>query len=389
MVSNTALVLSGGGARGAYEAGVVQGIIEVLGRAPDDPAPFGIFAGSSVGAINVAYLAAHADQGDMAAAGLVDVWRSLRLPSHLRLAGGGALGMLFRGAWRRSLLDAAALERLVTAAIPWKRLHANIDAGRVKALVVAAMRITTGRTTMFAEIAPSTTFRPSRDPRRAALCGRVSADHVLASAAIPLAFPARRIGKGWFCDGGLRFNTPMAPAIRTGADKLVVVSLLHEGITDQVWEDERRPPGLAFLAGKVLNALLLDPIAYDLHVLERFNGLLRTLEATLDEDEQARLDDATRELRGMPYRRLDTLVFHPSVDLGEVAGEHLRHHKGREALGWLGERLLRRAASKTATWEDDLASYVLFDGAYAEQLIEIGHRDALARRDKIVTFFDD
>ena len=365
---------------------MVQGIVDVLGREAGDPAPFDIFAGSSVGAINVAFLAAHADRGDMAAARLVDVWRSLRLPSHLRLAGGGVFGLM-RGAWRRSLLDPDDLERLVTAAVPWSQLHANVDSGRVKALIVAALRITTGRTTMFAEIAPGRTFRPSRDPRRAALFGRVSADHVLASAAIPLVFPARRIGRGWFCDGGLRFNTPMAPAIRSGADKLVVVSLLHSGVGEQTWQDEDRPPGLAFLAGKVLNALLLDPIAYDLHVLARFNGLMSTLEATLDAGELERLADATRELRGMAYRRLDTLVFQPSQDLGGVAGEHLRHHKGGRELGWLGERLLRRAASKSATWEDDLASYVLFDGAYAEHLIEIGHADALARRDEIEAFF--
>ncbi len=385
-VMKTALVLSGGGARGAYEAGVAEGIVEVLGLSASDRAPFQIFAGSSVGAINVTFLAAHADQGDMAAAQLGDVWRSLRLPTHLRLAGGGALSLL-RGAWRRSLLDARPLERLVQDAVPWDRLHANVDQGTVQALVIAALHVASGRTTMFAELGPQTQFRPSRDPRRAASPTRIGPDHVLASAAIPLVFPARRIDGRWYCDGGLRFNTPMAPAIRSGADRLVVVSLLHPGAATAIRPDSERPPSLPFLAGKVLNALLLDPIAYDLHVLERFNGLLTTLEATLDEGELERLAEETRRMRGMAYRRLETLVFQPSVDLGEVAGEHLRHRRGREQLGWLGELLLRRAASKDATWEDDLASYVLFDRAFADQLVDLGRRDALRRSEEVNAFF--
>ena len=385
-MSETALVLSGGGARGAYEAGVVQGIVEVLGLGPGDRAPFRIFAGSSVGAINVAFLAAHADRGDMAAAQLGDVWRSLRLPTHLRLAGGGALAML-RGAWRRSLLDASPLERLVADAIPWGRLHVNVDRGTVQALVVTALRVANGRTTMFAQLNDETRFRPSRDPRRAAMPTRIGADHVLASAAIPLVFPPRRIDGGWFCDGGVRFNTPMAPAIRSGAQRLVVVSLLHRdvGVADRPEGD--RPPNLAFLAGKVLNALLLDPIAYDLHVLQRFNGLLETLESTLDADELARLSSETRRLRGMAYRRLDTLVFQPSVDLGEVAGAHLRQRHGKAQLGWIGEALLRRAAARDATWEDDLASYVLFDRDFADELVTVGRRDVLAKKDEVRAFF--
>ncbi len=381
-MARSGLVLSGGGARGAYEAGVVSGIVEVLGLGPDDPAPFDIFAGSSVGAINAVWLAAHADRGDLHARGLVDVWRSLRLNSHLRLSRPRWRDVLRLG-WARSLLDPGPLDRLIAGSVPWDRLHANVDSGVVHALVVAALRISNGRTTMFAELSPDAVFRPSQDPRRVVNRVRVGPLHVLASAAIPFIFPVRRIGPAWFCDGGLRFNTPMAPAIRAGAERLVVVSLLHEGSGAPPADDEAHPSWF-FLAGKVLNALLLDPIDYDLHVLARFNRLLEALEQALTPEEATRVDAEMRAVRGMAYRRLETLVFRPSADLGELAGRHLREQ--RTGMGWLSDRLLRRAADSNATWEDDLASFVLFDGGYAERLVELGRQDAHARADEVRAF---
>lgn len=400
-MSRTALVLSGGGARGAYEAGVIAGIIEVLGLTPTDPPPFRIFTGASVGAINAAFLAAHADQGNLAIDQLTGIWRRLSLQSHLQLDPLGLLGVRQRmrallrmmtphHALGRSLLDATALERTVTDGIPWNRLHHLIDNGTVHALVIATLRIADGRTTLFAELAPHARFAPSNDPRRQATPTRINADHILASAAIPLIFPARRIADTWHCDGGLRFNTPIAPAIRCGADKLMVVSLLHKSTEDPTQPDSitMTYPDPIFLLGKVFNALLLDPIDYDLQVLERFNGLLDVMHDCLEPHQQDRIDELLIQHRGAPYRRLELLTFRPTTDLGRLAGHHLQTHKIIDELGRGVTWLLRRAARHDATWEVDLASYLLFDGEYATRLIEQGIADVHQRSDAVKAFFD-
>ncbi|MCB9544501.1 MAG: patatin-like phospholipase family protein [Myxococcales bacterium] len=392
MAPITGLVLSGGGARGAYEVGIIAGIIEALGKKPRDKAPFQVFAGSSVGAINSTFCAANTDRGDLAAADLVGVWSDLRLPTHLRVDPLRLMG------WRRlmarfmddeqlgtALLDSRPLDRVVARSIPWDRLHANIRDGRTRALVIAALRVANGRTAMFYETHAEAGFQPSRDPKRIALPGPIGPAHVLASAAIPVIFPARRIGSGWYCDGGLRFNTPIAPAIRAGAERLVVVSLKFGGTPAPVPTEESYPNPL-FLMGKVLNALLLDPISYDLQILERFNQVVEVLDATLDPAARATVDRVVEGARGAPYRRLETLVFTPSRDLGLLAGEHLRSDEVK-GIGRVGAWMLRRASQPGATWEDDLASYLLFDGGYARRLIELGRADVRARADEVRAFF--
>lgn len=399
--SPTGLVLSGGGARGAYEAGVLKGIVEVLGLGPDDRAPFQIFSGTSVGAINAIWAAAHAHRGDLNVDGLLEQWRRLSLDTHLRFDLPGLLGLRARWAavadriglepnlgdrWGRSVVDGRPLERIVTGAIPWQRLHDNVQRGLVSAAVVAALQIRTGRTTMFADLAPGARFRPSRDPRRTAAIGPLSAHHVLASAAIPFLFPARRVEGDYYCDGSLRFSTPIAPALRCGAERIMVVSLLH-GSTPSVEGDLERKrieafPHLRFLAGKLINALLLDSVDYDLHVLERFNKLLDTLEDTLDSDELARVQRTLEESRGVSYRYVDTLVFRPGEDIGRVAADMARSIGRRSPSAWALTRLLQSGA-----FEDDLLSFLFFDGAFAEHLMTLGRRDAAARSDEIRKFF--
>jgi NTE family protein len=391
----TGLVLSGGGARGAYEVGVLLGITEVLGLKPDDPAPFQVFTGASVGAINTTFYAAHAHRGDLGAAALAEVWRNLHLPVHVRidpLRLTGARRLLAR--WRgdphlgTSLLNPTALDAVVRDSIPWSQLHANVRNGRVRALIIAALQVANGRTCMFHETNGACVFRPSRDPRRIARPGPITAQHVLASGAIPVVFPARKVEGRWYCDGGIRFNTPVAPAIRAGAERLVVVSLMHPKtqMAPEVDAEEAYPNPL-FLLGKVLNALLLDPITYDLQVLKRFNRMLEVLDEALDPQERARVDAVVSKARGQAYRRLDTLVFQPSEDLGCIAAAHLRRHGDAMKIGRIARWMLQRAASTEATWEDDLASYVLFDGAFAARLIEVGRADAHARADEVRAFF--
>lgn len=398
------LVLSGGGARGAYEVGVLSGLCEALERKPGDPPPFRVVAGTSVGAINGAWMVANAHCGHHQIDELANVWRGLTLKDHLRVDLLGLLGWTSplrflrkpnRGdlaeRFGRSVLNPTALEALVERVIDWRSLHLNIDAGTVRAFVVAALHIGTGVTTLFTELAPGVSFHPSRHPRRVAKRGRIMAEHVLASAAIPALFPARRIGRSYFVDGGLRFNTPIAPAIRSGADKLVVISLRPQAEetapdVDTAGVSENYPSPI-FLLGKLLNALLLDPVEYDLQVLHGFNRVMDVLDGTLSPADRSRFDDALTRDRGMSYRTIDTLVFEPSRSISVLAGVHLRDHARDWEVGRFYDWLLSRAALSEATWEADLASYLMFDGAWAERLIELGRADALVRRDEIRAFF--
>ena len=387
----TGLVLSGGGARGAYEAGLVAGLVDVLGLRPDQPPPFEIYAGTSVGAINAAYLAAHSDRGDLAVEGLVSAWTQLTLREHLRVDALRFLGLRDRlsfardeGLFGRSLLDPKPIYRVIRESIPWDRLHHNVRRGRVKALVVPALHIASGRTHLFTELAPGEAFRPSKAQARQPICGEITSEHVLASSSLPLIFPACAIDGVYYCDGGLRFNTPLSSAIRSGADRLVVVPLLRSGPSSDTVRKEISPSPV-FLLGKLLNALLLDPIAYDLKVLERFNSLIATLDSTLAIADRARIDAVIQEARGAPYRRIDTLAFHPTQDLGRAAGDFLSARK--HDAGFLTDRLLNRAAALRETYEADLVSFLLFDGRFATQLIELGRRDAEARAAEIREFF--
>jgi NTE family protein len=218
--------------------------------------------------------------------------------------------------------------------------------------------------------------------------GEISAEHVLASAALPMFFPARRVGNGYYCDGGLRFNTPIAPAIRSGAERLVVVSLLSQEEVpagDATTEAERihAYASPVFLVGKVLNALLLDPLRYDLQVLDRFNRLITTLEDVLPPNEYEMIQGVLRESRGLPYRKIETLVFRPSRDVGRMAREHASRLQSSRFSSWL----LARMANLGALWESDMVSFILFDSEFAAQLIDLGRSDALSRAREIENFF--
>jgi NTE family protein len=398
----TGLVLSGGGMRGAYEVGVVAGIAEVMESEGARGPLFDVYAGTSVGAINAAYFAANSDEPGHGAARLAKLWQSLKLADHARVRPFG----LWPGSLKRrlerftssapqgtSLLDTRALEVVIRRAVQWERLHRNIASGRVHALMIAALHIASGRTTIFAEHAPGVQLQAARDARRITTECRITADHVLASAAIPLLFAMRKVGDHYYCDGGLRFNTPIAPAIRAGAERLVVISVRHmqtEGEVDAEEAADRgetQDVGPVFLIGKLLNALLLDPVAYDLQMMERLNQMMEVLEEALPPDQLERVQKVWIKHRGAPYRRLDTLIFTPSEDLGKKAGEYIRTRLDSSELQTLARYFLERVATETPGGEADWASYLLFDGGFARELIDLGRRDAHTKAALIKRFF--
>jgi NTE family protein len=373
--------------------GVISGLNEILGGLRSR---FGVFTGTSVGAINAAQFASHAHREDLGVAELVRRYADLRLKTHLRPHFRGLLPGLSRRprfrarsdearrhAW--ALLDPRPFEKIVRDGIGWEQLHENVRAGLVSAVIVSGLRISDGRTTTFAELSPGTEFVVSHDPRRDAILEPLTADHVLASAALPLLFPSRQIGGTYYCDGGLRFNTPMAPAIRAGAEKLVVIALRAGRPTERNAVTSYPKP--FFLLGKILDALLLDPVEYDLHVLDRLNHVVEVMERTMVPEALEQVRSVVQSERGLPYEKIATLVFRPSSDIGVLAGEYMRTEQPARREGYAARAMLRHAAALGGQVEADFVSYLLFDGGFARLLIDLGHRDALARADEIRAFF--
>lgn len=392
----TGVVFSGGGARGAYEVGVLSAILDILNRAGQlEQAPFQVCCGTSVGAIHAAWLAAQSHRPDLALAELAQIWGELRLRRFLRVDPIGLIGPSILRARRRkpragdtliagrAALDPTALNDLIRSRVAWSRLRDNVDAGRMRALIISALHVRSGRTTLFTDLAPGVHFPATKDLRRVAVPTRVEAKHVLASAALPALFPPREIDGAYYCDGGVRFNTPIAPALRAGASRLLVIPLLSGDLPKSAPRRERSP-SLFFLLGKLLNTLLLDPVNYDLSILERINRLVCTMEKVLDADQLRAVREVLSQTRGVPYRPVQTLVFRPSKDIGNLAREYAAQLTPRDGPGWLLARLDRLGS----VWDTDLLSFVLFDGDFARSLIQLGRHDVERRAEEVLTFFD-
>jgi NTE family protein len=397
-----ALVLSGGGARGAYEAGILKYIREDLAGDLGGQPHFDIICGTSVGGIHACFVAGTADIPERQGRMLCERWESfvleelvefgikdfLRAPA--TLLGSGQITEWEKGQKRLGgVVDVRMLERMVRRLTPWARISRNCERGHFESLSVTATDIGSGKSVVFVE---SRRALPpwSQDPFVRVQAVDMAPEHALASAALPILFPAIAVGERFYCDGGLRQNTPLSPALRLGADKVLVVGLRHKPKAEDEQAEESMPfPGAAFLAGKILNAFLLDHIDYDLDRLRRFNAFIEAAKASGDEAHRKRLDDVITQARGAPYRVVGECMLRPSVDLGEIAGEIARAGRFKGTGGGTGIRLLRRLAASSGASEADLLSYILFDGVYAAELVRMGYEDARGRHEDLCRFLQD
>jgi NTE family protein len=395
----TALVLSGGGARGAYEVGVLRYIRERLGV----DTRFDVITGTSVGAINGAYIAATCDRPKAQARALQRVWSQLTIDrvydfgwsqvrSLPRVLFGRALPKTPHGGRVGGLVDSTSLERLVHEQIPWRRLTENLAQGHLQAFSVTATEVATGVSTVFIQTSRRRQAPWPEGPHEAVVRTEITAAHTLASAAIPVLFPAVKIGDQFFVDGALRHNTPLRPALRLGARRMLVIGLRHgetpaERRARQRREAETVYPNAFFLLGKLMNSLMLDKVEGDLQRIEQTNRMLEAGAREFGPDFAKRLSAAVG--REVPWHPVETLFIQPSQDIGRIAWELVRDTRLRSS-GGVVPVLIRRSVEfdeRAEHGESDLASYILFDPEFINRLIELGYADAARHHEQLLHFF--
>jgi NTE family protein len=367
----TAVIMTGGGARAAYQVGVLRALSELL--PPGAPCPFPIICGTSAGAVNAAVLAADAHSFRRGVRRLMTVWKNMHVGHIYRADPLGALGNSARwlgsvltggaqGAKPVSLLDPAPLETLLTRYLDLSAIQRNIDAGHLIAFSVTCSGYSSGQSVTFYQARSG--LENWKRARRIGIAMPITREHLLASSALPFIFRPVSINREYFGDGSMRQIAPVSPALHLGADRLLVI-----GVGRQLADNERVAanghPSLAQIAGHALNSIFLDSLEVDLERLQRIN---RTLDLIPRE-----ILDSTH----YPLRHVDFHVIRPSVDLERIALSHA-HELPRTI------RLLLRTVGGLQRNASTLLSYLLFERGYCRALIRLGYGDTMSRRDELL-----
>ncbi|MBM4356691.1 MAG: patatin-like phospholipase family protein [Deltaproteobacteria bacterium] len=390
------IVLAGGAARGAYQVGVLEHLVT---RVADDlgrDVPLDILCGTSVGAMNACMMAAHADQPRGRAAHMVAVWTSLQLDDLLRPAARSmfdvARGILGRGTSvleAGALLDPTPLADLLQRSIPFERIDTHLRSGRLRAVTVTTTQLTTGRAVVFVQRRRAHPAPWPDSHQVAPRAVRLRAIHTLASAAVPLLFPAVRIDGRYYSDGGLKQNVPLSPARRLGARALIVINPKHAPPpppSESLHAIEEGAPSALFLLGKTLNALLVDRIDNELDRFEKINAILEAGERRYGDGFADTLNTDLGYEPGAGLQNIDVVHIRSSVNIPKLAAEFVRDPRFHFP-GVLG-RVMKRLAHDETISDADLLSYVLFDGEFAGRLIEIGRMDAAAHHERLCRLVD-
>lgn len=384
-IQKTGLILTGGGARAAYQIGVLKAVSSILleAGAPAAHNPFAIICGTSAGAINATALACRADHFGESLQTLLDFWQHCTVEQIYRA---DSLGVLRSGAkwlsllsfgwllrkWHANppsaLLDNTPLITLLHRLLDLPRLDRALSGGALQALAVTASSYTEGRHLTFFQCAGA--VQPWQRMQRVAMQTQIGVEHLLASSAIPLIFPAVPIycdqRREYFGDGSMRQLAPISPAIHLGASKVLVIGAGRLTEPPPKLSAAAPYPTLAQIAGHAMSSIFLDGLAVDIERLQRINHTL----ALLNEE----------QLRKTPLRPVEMLMISPSERLDEIASRHVGSLP-------LPIRTLLAGIGATETRGAALASYLLFEASYTGELIALGWKDAMHRKSDVLAFF--
>jgi len=385
------LVLTGGGARAAYQVGVLSAIMELLD--PDWQSrfrnPFDIICGTSAGAINAAALACRADRPHLGVRRIRRLWSSLNtdmiyradapglIRTGVRWLGLLSLGWMYSGLTRKrpqSLLDNSPMEALLGRVLNFDHLRANLEGGALSALAITASGYTSGEhLTFYQAHAP---IEPWHRYLRLAIPTPISIDHLMASSSIPFVFPARQVqvhGKGEWCgDGSMRQLAPISPAIHLGAHRVMVIGTgFRDDTHPENREDSPPYPSLAQVGGHALSSIFLDGLSVDVERLERINALM---------------EHATPDGVQVNVRRIQVLTITPSQSLDTMALEHLQDMPAQARALF---RVLGVSSDPGRPGGGALMSYLLFESSYTKRLIELGYDDTMQRNEEVIAFFKE
>lgn len=371
--SKASLVLTGGGARAAYQIGVLKAVRELLPLPERNPFP--ILCGTSAGAINAATLAVFADNFDAAVSSLIEVWehfhaRHVYRTDPIGVARTGARWlaalMLFSRSSPVSLLDNSPLAEMLARNLDFARVQENIDNGCLCAVSITCSGYSSGQSVSFFQGGPSVQVWERTQRVGAAMPLRL--EHLLASSALPFIFPAVKINREYFGDGTMRQIAPISPALHLGADRVLVVGTGRQ-MTEVARVRSNVYPSLAQIAGHALNSIFLDSLYADIERVQRINRTISLIPK--EKQEQA----------GLPLRPIKVLVISPSQPIERIAVRFVNE------LPWTIRFLLRGIGAMSRNGSN-LASYLLFERGFCRALIDLGYRDTMERREELLEFLD-
>lgn len=373
--SKTALILTGGGARAAYQVGVIKAVRELVSTPERNP--FQIVCGTSAGAINAAALAVFADNFDAGVQNLLQVWENFRA-YHVYRADPFAIIAKSMAHWLAamlhsppsspiSLLDSAPLADMLRRSLDLGRIQENIDTGALYAVSITCSGYSSGQSVSFYQGGPGVVAWERTQRVGSATSLRV--EHLMASSALPFIFPAVKINREFFGDGSMRQIAPISPALHLGADRLLVIGSGRQNVEPPRLRSDAYP-SLAQIAGHALNSIFLDSLNVDIERLHRIN---RTI-SLIPQDKAAEA--------GLPLRKVKVLVMSPSQQISRIAARYVGELP-------LSVRFMLRGVGAMSNHGSNLASYLLFERGFCRALIDLGYQDTMGRRAEMLEFLGE